>query len=138
MSTEAPQIVGLSSCLSLNLIQLVLSVEERQGSDTLSHTSGDILTEYKDVFEGLGSFPGVQKIQLKPDVKPDVNPVIHPPQKVPIALRDKLEKELERMDSLKVIAKVTEPTDSVNSIATPEKQQVLRECAFIQEILTKL
>ena len=126
VSTQAPPILGLSSCLSLNLIQLVLSVEEKQGSDTVSQTPGDILTEYKDVFEGLGSFPGVHKIQLKPEV----DPVIHPPRKVPIALRDKLEKELERMESLEVIAKVTEPTDWVNSIATPEKQRTgaLRVC----------
>ena len=116
VSTQAPPILGLSSCLSLNLIQLVLSVEERQANDTVSQTPGDILTEYKDVFEGLGSFPGVHKIQLKPEV----NPVIHPPRKVPIALRDKLEKQLERMESLEVIAKVTEPTDWVNSIATSE------------------
>ena len=52
--------------ITVNLIQLVLSVEERQGSDIVSHTHGDILIEYKDVFEGLGSFPGVHKIQLKP------------------------------------------------------------------------
>ena len=73
----------------------------------------------------MGSFPGVHKIQLKPEV----NPVIHPPRKVPIALRDKLEKELERMESLEVIAKVTEPT-WVNSVATPEKQRTgaLRVC----------
>ena len=44
-------------------------------------------------------------------IKPEVNPVTHPSRKVPIALRDKLEKELERMESLEVIAKVTEPTD---------------------------
>ena len=90
VSRQAPPILGLSSCLSLNLIQLVLSVEERQANDTVSQTPGDILTEYKDVFEGLGSFPGLHKIQLKPEV----NPVIHPPRKVPIALRDRLEKEL--------------------------------------------
>ena len=36
--SQAPPIVGLSSWLSLNLIQLVLSVEERQGSDTVSQT----------------------------------------------------------------------------------------------------
>ena len=111
VSTQAPLILGLSSLLSLNLIQLVLSVEGRQGSNTVSQTPGDILTKYKDVFEGLGSFPGVDKIQL--------NPVIHPPRTVPIALRDKLEKQLERMESLEVIANVTEPTDWVNSIATP-------------------
>ena len=78
-------ILGLSSCLSLTLIQLVFSVEERQGSDTVSQTPGDTLTEYKDVFEGLGSFPGVHKIQLRREV----NPVNHPPRKVPIALRKK-------------------------------------------------
>ena len=85
-----------------------------------------MLTESKDVFEGLGSFPGEHKIQLQPEV----NPLIHPPRKVPIALRDKLEKELERMESLEVIAKVTEPNDWVNSIATPEKQRTgaLRVC----------
>ena len=119
--TQAPPILGLSSWLSLNLIQLELSVEERQGSDTVSQTPGDMLTKYKDVFEGFGSFPGVHKIQLRPEDNPVIR--IHPPRKVPIALRDKLEKELERMESLEVIAKVTEPTDRVNSIATPEKQR---------------
>ena len=85
-------------------------------------------TKYKDedVFEGLGSFPGVHKIQLKPDVEP----VIHPPRKIPIALIDRLEIELKRMEALQVIAKVTEPTDWVNSVATPEKQRTgaLRVC----------
>ena len=126
VSTQAPSILGLSSCLSLNQIQVVLSVEERQGSDTVSQTPGDILTEYKDVFEALGSFPGVHKTQLKPKV----NPVIHPPRKVPIALRDNVEKELERIESLEVIAKVTEPTDWVNSIQLLKyNAQVLCECA---------
>ena len=61
-STQAPPILGLSSCLSLNLIQLVFSEEERQGSDTVSQPPGDISTEYKYVFEGLGSFPSAHKI----------------------------------------------------------------------------
>ena len=44
-------------------------------------------------------------------IKPEVNPVIHLSRKVPIALRDKLENELERMESLEVNIKVTELTD---------------------------
>ena len=52
VSTQAPPILGLSSCLSLNLIQPILSVEEREDIDTVSQNPGDILTEYKDVFEG--------------------------------------------------------------------------------------
>ena len=45
VSTQAPPILGLSSCLSLNLIQLILSVEERESSDTVSQTPGDISTK---------------------------------------------------------------------------------------------
>ena len=97
----------------------MLSVEERQNIDTVNQDSGDILTEYKVVFEGLGSFPGVHKIQLKPDVEP----VIHLPRKIPIALRDRLEEELKRMESVQVIAKVTEPTDLVNLVATRANQR---------------
>lgn len=85
---------------------------------TVSQNPREILTEYEDEFEGLGLFPGMHKIQLKPDIEP----VIHPPCKIPIALWDKLEWELKRMEALQVIVKVTEPTDWVNSITTPEKQ----------------
>ena len=115
MSTQAPPVLGLSSCLSLNLIQLILSVEESQGSDTVSLNPGDILTEYK-----------IHKSQLKADVEP----VIYPLRKIPVALRGKLEEELNRMEALQVITKVTEPTDWVNSIAKPEKQRTgaLRVC----------
>ena len=80
------------------------------------------------MFEGFGSFPGVHKIQLRPEVNPVIR--LHPPRKVPIALRDKLEKELERMESLEVIAKVTEPTDRVTqSQLLKNNAQVLCQCA---------
>ena len=62
VSTQAPPVLGLSSCLSLNLIQLILSLEEKKDMGTVSQNPRDILTEYKDVFEGLGSFLGMHKI----------------------------------------------------------------------------
>ena len=71
----------------------------------------------------------MHKIQLKPDIEV-IEPVIHPPCKIPIALQDKLERELKSMGELQVIVKVTGATDWVNSIATPEKQRTgaLRVC----------
>lgn len=71
VSTQAPPVLGKSSCLSLKLIKLVLSVEEIR---KLEQTQSDVLSEYSDVFEGLGTFPGTHKIQLKPDALL----VIHP------------------------------------------------------------
>ena len=60
-----------------------------------------------------------RKIKLKPDAVA----VIHPPRRIPVALNDKLEKELMRMEDLDVIVRVSEPIDWVNSIATPKKQR---------------
>ena len=123
VSTQAPPVLGLTSCLSLNLIKLILSVEEMQNP---GQSQNDMLKEYSDVFEGLGTFLGVHKIHLQPDAVP----VIHSPRRIPVSLRDKPEKELKRMEDLGVIVTVSEPTDWVNSIATPEKQRTgaLRVC----------
>ena len=53
-------------------------------------------TYYKDAFEAPESFPGIHKIQLKPDIES----VIYPPRKIPVALRSKLERESKRLGQL--------------------------------------
>lgn len=62
------------------MVKRVYTVEER--------TQTDILSEYEDLFEGLGSVPGVRHIQ----VNPDVAPVVHPPRRIPVALKRDVEK----------------------------------------------
>ncbi len=61
-------------------------------------------------------------------IDPTVAPMIHPPRKVPIALKDKIKTELNRMKRLGVIKKQTEPTDWVNSMVTVVKPNKLRIC----------
>lgn len=79
VSTQAPPILGLSSCLLLNLIKLILPVE---GILKLEQTPSDVLSEYSDVFEGFRTLPGTHKIKLKPDAVA----VIHPPSRIPVHL----------------------------------------------------
>ncbi|XP_021341363.1 uncharacterized protein K02A2.6-like [Mizuhopecten yessoensis] len=84
-----------------------------------------VLSEYSDVFTGIGQFPGNCTIHINPDVQP----VVNPPRKVPIALRDKLKAELERMVQAEVIVEVNEPTPWVNSLVVVEKASgKLRVC----------
>jgi len=71
------------------------------------------------VFEGIGLFPGECTIHLDPNI----TPVVHPPRRVPFALRERLEHELQHMEKLDVISKVTEPTKWVNSVVVVEKPQ---------------
>ena len=83
-------------------------------------------SEYADVFEGLGEIKGVQhKIQIDPNA----TPVVHPPRRVPVALREPLKEELQRMEKLGVIKKCTEPTAWVHSLVVAKKKNnKLRVC----------
>ena len=81
--------------------------------------TNDALSQYTDTFHGLGCITEVTH-HIEPD--PNCKPVIHPPRKVPITIRSKVRKELERMEHLDVIERVYEPTDWVNSMVTVIKK----------------
>ena len=121
VETNSPPVASLQLCLDLELIKLILSVDK----PTSKMTADSVLTEYADVFSGIGNF-GESKIELKPDSKP----VVHAPRRVPHSLRENLKKELNRMETADVISKVTEPTDWVNSLVIVEKPETrkMRVC----------
>ena len=51
-------------------------------------------------------------------VDKSVTPVVHPPRRTPIALRDKIKDELDRMFEQGVIVRQEEPTPWINSMVT--------------------
>ncbi|KAL7859481.1 hypothetical protein SRHO_G00146280 [Serrasalmus rhombeus] len=71
----------------------------------------------------LGCLPYTYTIQLKEDAQP----VIHAPRRIPAPLRERLKKELDRMCEMKVITKVEEPTEWVNSMVCVDKKNKNRE-----------
>ena len=123
VDTDNQPLLGLKSSIDLNVIKLVYIV---QSSHSPQNASFDVISEFKDVFTGIGLFPGECKIHLKPDAIP----VVHPPRKVPVALREPLKAELKRMESSDIIAKVDVPTDWVNSLVVAQKPKTgkLRVC----------
>ena len=118
VDTHAPPVLGLKACLDFGLIKLILSVSTTQ--------EVSVMEEFADVFKGIGLFPGECTIHIDPNAVP----VIHPPRRVPIALRDRLQDELQSMEKQKIIVKVTEPTEWVNSMVAAEKPRTgkLRIC----------
>ena len=91
-----PPILGPKSCLELELVQRIYSLKEES-----------LESEYADVFEGLGEIRGAQH---KIKIDPNATPVIHPPCRVPVALREPLKEELQRMEKPGVIMKASDPT----------------------------
>ena len=107
---KATPIFGLKTCLELNLISRLYSLSE-------SATSEEIRENFSDIFEGLGCLSTEYKIQLDKDAKQ----VVHPPRKIPFAMKNKVKDELSRLERMRVIAKVSEPTEWVNSLVVVEK-----------------
>ena len=90
-----------------------------------------IMKNYADVFEGLGHMPGT----LHLDIDTTVAPVAMPPRRVPLALKSRLKDELDRLEALGVITKVTKPTDWVSNLVVSEKPNgILRVCIDPQHL----
>lgn len=66
----------------------------------------NLYQEYNDVFEGIGQLEGEYKLQLDPNAVP----VVHPPRRFPVAIRDNLKAELDRLVKQNIIKPVSEPT----------------------------
>ncbi|XP_062574225.1 uncharacterized protein K02A2.6-like [Saccostrea cucullata] len=102
------------------LVQRIHSIERK--NRTVPH---GISQDYQDLFSGLGCLPGTYSIK----VDENIQPVIHPPRKIPIALRDKVKEELDRMEREGVIVKQREPTKWINSM-TKLDDESSKLCTF--------
>ena len=127
------------ACSALKLIQfsehclrhVVCATEENMSRTGLSKDS--VLTEYSDVFKGLGKLPGLYHIETDPNVKPKQDN----PRRVPVSLKAELKSKLESMVNDGVLAKVDKPTAWINSMVVVRKPNKLRICLDPSQTLNK-
>ncbi|XP_045451661.1 uncharacterized protein K02A2.6-like [Melitaea cinxia] len=109
-------ILGYKSCEMLGLVKRIYSIE---------------ISNYDDVFKGLGRLPGKYHIV----VNKSMAPVICASRKIPHSLRDRLKVELEKMEELNVIRKVTHPTQWVHPLVlVAKKNNGIRICLDPREL----
>nr|XP_022902184.1 uncharacterized protein K02A2.6-like [Onthophagus taurus] len=109
-------ILGLSACIDLNLIKRI---------DLLNVSSEAFVKQNKDVFEGLGTFHDLCKIEIRNDAKP----VVNVPRRVPLAIKDRLKQTLIDLEKREIISKVEKPTGWVNNLVIIEiPNKSLRLC----------
>ena len=72
---------------------------------------------YSDRFQRIGNFEGHFHITTDPDVKPTV----HAPWRCPVALKDDIEVELDMIEEIGVISRVSSPTDWGSSLLYTRK-----------------
>ncbi|KAL9958346.1 hypothetical protein ACROYT_G035351 [Oculina patagonica] len=119
---------NLTPLLGLNATEKMglLTVHKENFVSVVENLEDDLVVKYADVFDnGLGKLPG--KVHLQVD--PASQPVILPARKVPVSVREKFKLELQRLQDLKVIAPVDEPTEWVSQfVVAVKKSGDLRVC----------
>ena len=126
IDTKDKPILGLKICSDLNIIKKVHLLDKSKNLEINFKSKDEIISEYKDVFTGLGKFPGKPyKIHLKDDAVP----VTYSPRRVPKHLHERLKSTLNRLEQAKIISKCEEPSEWQHPLVIVEKaDQTLRLC----------
>ena len=101
----------------------------------LSHVESvdkNIVSLYPSLFTGLGTFAQEYKIQLKVNAQPFA---LNTPRNIPLALRPKVHAELERMEGLGVISRVSETTPwCAAMVVVPKPSGAVRICVDMKPL----
>ncbi|XP_065091393.1 uncharacterized protein K02A2.6-like [Ochlerotatus camptorhynchus] len=95
-----------------NSVSIASSPSEEQLLNIYRIKAQQIINQHSGIFEGYGRFPGVVSLELDPKVSPS----IQQPRRVPIAMRDKLKKELKKLEKDGLIVKEQQHTEWVSNI----------------------
>ncbi|KAJ8870286.1 hypothetical protein PR048_029307 [Dryococelus australis] len=96
---KATCILGLPTIVKMNLLSRVDAVNVRQ--------SNSVTCQYPHLSQGIGELDYVYTIKLKDHSVP----VAEPPRKIPFKFQERVKIEVDRMEEIGVIRKVTEPKE---------------------------
>ena len=102
-----------------------------------SSNAESIAEEFADRFEGRGR---LSKVQVQIHLNPDVTPVIQPHRRIPFHLRQKVKDELQHLEDMDVIERVTQPTSWVSPLVAapkPNNADAVRLCVEPYDVTLK-
>ena len=117
-SKQKPILSG-KVCQALNLIQRVHKLQAH-----VDPNLKELLEQYPDLQSASGAMPGTYSIKI--DHK--ATPVVHGPRRQPAALLPKIIAKLKEMEKEGHLAKVSQPTDWVNSMVVSTRGEKIRIC----------
>ena len=106
---DSQPILGLKTSRQLNLIQRIMKIEKEE--------IPNYINKFDDCFGNIGCLG--EKYHIVVDE--NVPPVVNPPHRIPVALKEQVKKELDRMEKMEIIERINGPTDWVNSMVVVEK-----------------
>ena len=117
-------LLGLRASQQMGLIKVL--------EDQFERVAAVSMEEYKEVFDDkLGMLPGVQTLRVNPEARPVVMANRH----VSVNARPALKSELDRLENMRVVSKVSEPTPWLSQLVmTQKKDGSVRVCIDPHEL----
>ena len=111
---------------AIKALKLVARVEDINLADN------DVCSRFENLFHGLGNLGDPYTIQLKEDAQPHA---IFTPRNVPLPLQGRVKEELDRMEAIGVISKVSQPTPwCAGMVVVPKSSGALRICVDLKPL----
>lgn len=115
---EVQPLLGLRDSLRMGLVTLSEEVHQLHLKEE-SGFSQQVFKDYADLFaDDVGTLPVTYKMTLDPEAQP----VVRPARRIPVAMRERVKTELDRMTDLGVIAPVSEPSEWVSAMVATHKK----------------
>ena len=116
-------LLGLPAIEQLNLVRRIAAITEGVLEP---------ITQFPKLFTGLGKLEGDYTIKLDPKAKPFA---LTTPRRVAVPLLKAVKEELQRMETLGVIAKIQEPTDwCAGMVVVPKADGRVRICVDLTKL----
>ena len=116
-------ILGAKASQLMNLLWVnkenIFSTEASGKDVSTLITKQRLLEEYPAVFQGQGTLPGTVHLEIDESVAP----VQLPTRRIPLAVKDKLKAELDRLVEVSVIAPVDTPTTWISGPGRYRKEE---------------
>ncbi|XP_055604633.1 uncharacterized protein K02A2.6-like [Uranotaenia lowii] len=128
LSAKASRILGLIKfCNSVNVSQSTSTDTKEKLLQVYRIKAEKMIQGHASLFSGYGQFPGTVTLEVDNTIPPS----IQPPRRIPIAIRPKLEKELNALEKDKIIVKEPQHTEWVSNIVIVQRggeQKGIRIC----------
>ena len=118
-------LLGCATASKLGILKIVNNINQNNKVDSL-------IKEFDDLFHGIGK---MKDLKVKLHIDPSVKPVAQKHRRIPFNVREKLEKELERLERAGIIENVYTATDWVSPIVLVPKRNSseIRMCVDMRE-----
>lgn len=123
IETNNKPLLSAETCQKLGLIQLNIGTLHSVAETNTPLSREQILSTYKDVFEGLGHIGNASFV-----IDDKCTPVQHAPRRIPVTIRKEVKEKIADLEGKGIIKKETEPTDWISSMVVVAKPNKIRIC----------